>query len=416
MKTQIVIGLGFGDEGKGVTTDMLADGSYMFPRGYVPTLNPALVIRFSGGHQAGHTVWKKRDGKTPYSHVFAQIGAGALSGAHTFYSRYCTFFPMSFVREYDSIKNFDGSFEPIVYIDELAPVATPYDVAYNRVTETINKHGSCGVGFAATVERHQKCQVYAQDLKFPRIMLHKLTMVQLYYESLCERQGIEYHLMEEYLDDAVIGEYFGSIDKIVQYQNVNIVKESDILRGGAYDRMVFEGSQGVMLDMEWGFFPNVTRSHTTSKNAMEIIKRNGLPLPELFYVTRAYSTRHGNGPMSNNARVPFVREISEETNKQNDWQGSLRTGLLDIDLLKYAIECDSHFSSGCPKNLIVTCLDQVSGLSVIDDHKIIEIDTVKNLLRSLEMPETTKVMGGFSPFSADIKTLSDSISLVGQAV
>lgn len=415
MKTQIVIGLGFGDEGKGVTTDMLAEGLYSFPKGYKPTLSPALVVRFSGGHQAGHTVWKKRDGKLPYTHVFAQIGSGALSGADTFYSRYCTFYPLAFAREYDSIMGFANDFKPKVIIDKLAPVTTPFDVAYNRVTEIINRHGSCGVGFAATVERHQTCKFYAQDLSMDGIFGARMNTVEEYYRTLCARKDIEWHLMEEHLDEFRFDEFYSAVDKINNYENVSFDDEGVVM---FYERVIFEGSQGVMLDMDWGFFPNVTRSNTTSKNAMEIIKRNGLPMPEVFYVTRAYSTRHGNGPMTNNQAVPFVREIVEETNKTNDWQGNLRTGLLDMELLRYAIQCDNNFTATCPKTLVMTCLDQVLSIKMVNRSlmTVEEIDTVKSLLRSLEMPETTKVLGGFSPFSADIKTVTESIGLARQAV
>jgi len=87
-KACIVVGLGYGDEGKGLTTDFLC-GQSKFP----------LVIRFNGGHQAGHTVVTK-DG---VRHVFSSFGAGTLRNAPTYWSRYCTFSPAYLLYELESL-------------------------------------------------------------------------------------------------------------------------------------------------------------------------------------------------------------------------------------------------------------------------------------------------------------------------
>ena len=81
MGNSVVIGLGFGDEGKGLVTNYLSSPS-------------SLVCRFSGGHQAGHTVIE--NGKR---HVFSNYGAGPLKGAPTYWSQFCTFEPIGFLKE-----------------------------------------------------------------------------------------------------------------------------------------------------------------------------------------------------------------------------------------------------------------------------------------------------------------------------
>ena len=92
-----VIGLGFGDEGKGLTVNHLAN-----------KLDNPLVIRYSGGQQAGHTVIK--DG---YKHTFSNFGSGTLSGAPTYWSKYCSFDPVGFAKEYNKLKN-DG-YDPVIF-------------------------------------------------------------------------------------------------------------------------------------------------------------------------------------------------------------------------------------------------------------------------------------------------------------
>ena len=89
MKTAIVIDLGFGDSGKGRVVNELVSSS-----------EKSLVVRFSGGQQAGHKVVEgKRE------HVFSSFGAGTLKGADTFWSQYCTFYPNSFLGEYEALKD-----------------------------------------------------------------------------------------------------------------------------------------------------------------------------------------------------------------------------------------------------------------------------------------------------------------------
>ena len=126
-----VIGLGFGDEGKGMVTDYLCSQSR----------NP-LVIRFSGGHQAGHTV--RRDG---ISHTFANFGCGTLQGVPTYWSSGCTVDPVGLLNELKLLayEMGDDVFNVKLYVNNECPVTTPYDMLYNRRREKDMMQGTCGV-------------------------------------------------------------------------------------------------------------------------------------------------------------------------------------------------------------------------------------------------------------------------------
>lgn len=81
--------------------------------------------------------------------------------------------------------------------------------------------------------------------------------------------------------------------------------------------------------------------------------------PELYLVTRAYQTRHGNGPMTNE-NIPHNISINpSETNVLNEYQGEFRRSLLDVDLLEYAIGKDLFIKDNKRKTLVITCLDHV---------------------------------------------------------
>ncbi|MFA7284836.1 MAG: adenylosuccinate synthetase [Candidatus Absconditabacterales bacterium] len=346
-KTAIVLGLGFGDEGKGITTDYL-----------VRNAQHPLVVRFSGGQQAGHTVALSSGQR----HVFSSIGSGALRGAPSYWSKYCTLYPTGLRKERESLQK--QGLRPMLYVDMLSMVTTPYDIAYNRATESLNNHGSCGLGFAATVERSTTTPnlLFAQDLQFGWVVAQKMKAIDTYYVQKIKRTNNDklLGLYQEHLAAFTLETFWEDTQIILQY--IELVTEQSIV--SKFDEIIFEGSQGILLDQDHGFFPHVTRSYTTSRNAVEIIARNKLEVPDIYYITRAYQTRHGNGPMTNEQLPLQLINNENETNILNDWQGNFRTSILDLDLINFAIKTDSSYSGLSTKHLVVTCLDQVPALSM----------------------------------------------------
>jgi adenylosuccinate synthase len=333
MSVDIVIGLGYGDEGKGRVVDSLA----------TPTTT---VIRFNGGHQAGHTVVTEKN-----RHVFSTFGSGTFKGAETYITKYCTFYPTAFINEFNALKKATGMMHGLC-VDSEAMLTTPFDVEINKRVEKDRgngAHGSVGVGFGNTIGRHEKHKLFVRDMMHPAILRNKLKCILKYYYttlSVSERD------IEDFIK--VCAEAVEIID---------IVDEGAMFAQLVMDEnhLIFEGAQGVMLDMDYGFFPHVTRSHTTSRNAIELIKKYELiENVTINYVTRAYSTRHGNGPFD---EPPIILKNTErETNLTNTWQGQFKTGELNIDSLVYAVDCDRYHSSAIisDNNLFITCVDQLT--------------------------------------------------------
>lgn len=252
----------------------------------------------------------------------------------------------------------------MLYVDMLSMVTTPYDIAYNRATESLNNHGSCGLGFAATVERSTTTPnlLFAQDLQFGWVVAQKMKAIDTYYVQKIKRTNNDklLGLYQEHLAAFTLETFWEDTQIILQY--IELVTEQSIV--SKFDEIIFEGSQGILLDQDHGFFPHVTRSYTTSRNAVEIIARNKLEVPDIYYITRAYQTRHGNGPMTNEQLPLQLINNENETNILNDWQGNFRTSILDLDLINFAIKTDSSYSGLSTKHLVVTCLDQVPALSM----------------------------------------------------
>lgn len=377
-KTHIVIGLGFGDEGKGVTTDYLCSVSP----------NP-LVVRFSGGHQAGHTVALSNGMR----HVFSSFGSGTLRNIPTYWSSYCALYPIGFMNEYEALVKLGH--RPTIFIDAMAMITTPYDVAFNRATEMANNHGSCGIGFSATVERSLTTpyKFYMKDATVDAILRHKLYAISVYYDKKIAQ--INNPAIKDHYDNLLqntfdIEAYIHDLQDVCD--TANITYEHEILH--KYDTIIFEGSQGILLDQDHGFFPHATRSYTTSKNAMEIIQRNNLSTPSIYYISRIYQTRHGHGPMTNE-ELPLTLQNNElETNVTNQWQGVFRKTPLDIDLLNYALMTDAPFALDAEKHLVITCLDQIVGDPIVTKHgRQITLSDITTIRRYIDNITLTSILG-----------------------
>jgi adenylosuccinate synthase len=342
-KGKIVVGSIWGDEGKGITTDFLCSRNEP---------DSTMVVRFSGGQNAGHNVII--DG---ISHIHSNFGSGTLRGVPSYFSHHCTIYPVTMFREaFELIGKTDPFLykvpKPIeFYIHPLVNVTTPGDVAYNRLTAPVTNHGSCGIGVGATMKRNTESphKVYGVDLLHLDSLKEKVHSVYKFYCGLIGNNPAKLkEFRKEYASELL---FFNRYIKKIKFQ----VEGYEFLK--RYPHIIFEGSQGILLDMDHGIFPNVTYANTTSKNAIEIARKIGIEDIEVFYVTRCYQTRHGAGWMSNNDDIELIN-TEDEINKFNEWQKDFKVREIDYDLLNQAFAIDNIYSEGIPKNLVVTCLDQ----------------------------------------------------------
>jgi adenylosuccinate synthase len=334
MRMTAVIGANFGDEGKGLMTDYFS--------------NPkTTVVRFNGGAQAGHTVVTP-DGKR---HVFHHFGSGTLAGASTLLDRNFIINPIVFRKEFEELGN------PKVFAMPECIITTPYDMMINEIVEKHrgrNKHGSCGYGINETVVRNGLSR-FKTNLGMTLGSIGLDMIAESYVPWRLNQSGIEIpEKYESLLKDVNIREKFLDDLRFV-HNHVDIDYPMSHTVPPYEEELVFEGAQGLCLDMDYKFFPHVTRSHTGMNNVELFLQAMDIPDPiEVVYVTRCYLTRHGAGPFPTEQELPF--DVKDETNIPNQFQDSLRFGLLDVDELAANIEadfCDRHKLS-----LAVTCLDQ----------------------------------------------------------
>jgi adenylosuccinate synthase len=148
----------------------------------------------------------------------------------------------------------------------------------------------------------------------------------------------------------------------------------------AHPNTIYEGSQGLLLDQDIGFFPNVTRSNVGRKRLDEFI----YTYDEVWYVTRAYQTRHGHGPMTNEEHPLKLINNEGESNLDNFYQGQFRKTILDLDLLNYALQQDAKGVRGIQtKYLVITCLDQMVDYRLTYKGMIIVSADEENFIQNL---------------------------------
>ena len=332
---KIVVGSIWGDEGKGISTDFLCSKDP----------DNTMVVRFSGGQQAGHNV--KING---ISHVHSSFGSGTLRGVPSYFSHHTTIYPVTMWRE--AVEFNEKTNLPIEhFIHPLVNVTTPADVAWNRLTAPETNHGSCGIGVGATMKRNIESpyKVYGIDLLHIDSLQQKVTSIYRYYKDKLHLDFPRLKILEEIYNEE--SKYFWKYVEKINFR----VKPYSFLK--EFETIVFEGSQGILLDMDHGIFPHVTYGNTTSKNAMSIARDLGIEDIEVYYVTRCYQTRHGEGWMSNQDEIELIN-TKDEINKFNEWQKDFKVTEIDYDLLNQSFELDNIYSEGLRKNLVVTCLDQ----------------------------------------------------------
>ena len=367
---QVVIGANYGDEGKGLMTD-----HHVAPAG-----KDGIVVRFNGGAQAGHTV------TTPggVRHVFSHVGSGTLAGAATYLSRHFVCHPALFLKEADALAAIGanaGIALPPVFVDERAPLSTLYDILLNQIAERqrgAGRHGSCGMGFGETVERNldPAFALTVADLRHGSgYLLQRLAAIRDgYVPRRLAALGIAALGAQEaewLASDTALQRYAHAA---MRFRRATQCARPAVLR--EYRQVVLEGAQGLLLDQERGAFPYVTRSHTGIRNALDVALEAGIGTLDITYVTRAYLTRHGAGPLAGELPDKPYAGIEDRTNVPNEFQGTLRFAHLDLDLLVRTIRADFADAVACPDvratlNLAVSCLDQVGpAVSYVEDGRL----------------------------------------------
>lgn len=333
MEIKIVLGLLFGDEGKGNTVQWLCKKA--LEEGKKPC-----VVRFSGGPQAGHTV--RHNGIT---HVCSSYGSGVLLGVPTLYVG-GLIDPLCIWNEKKSLEE-KGVKVPPIYIGGEIPLITPYDVADQLEWSKDHPNRTCGKGVMSAVLRQKASREYAYagaaDFYLKASIESRLNQIREFYAE----KGIT-------ADKKVVKDWIDA--------GLNLRKDfSRYYYLEDFDVLIFEGTQGLLLDSEHGFYPYVT----STKVGLNGIPEEYLEGAEVYLITRTYLTRHGEMGLLERqwfeGREKEVPADKLETNVFNEHQGEFLTARYYPDPYRYAIQrhCLDNMQKryNLKMNLVVTHTD-----------------------------------------------------------
>lgn len=339
MSTVVIIGAQWGDEAKGKLVDVLGGEA-------------DLIVRYSGGNNAGHTVIVGNE-----VFKFQLIPAGILHvEATSILGSGMVICPKGLLEELDRTLAMRPQLGTLL-ISAGAHVVFPYHRMLDRLEEEArgeNKIGTTSRGIGpAYQDKVARFGIRMGEFVDPEIFRHRLQEVLSYKNRLLQMFG------EEPLDfDTVYTEYCGYADRLRPFvADTDIVVQKHVLEG---KRVMFEGAQGALLDLDAGTYPYVTSSHPLSGGACLGTGIGPRHIDSVLGVCKAYATRVGSGP--------FPTELFDETGDYIREHGKefgtvtgrgRRCGWLDLVALRHS--CIMNSLSG----LVMTRLDILAGFDTV---------------------------------------------------
>ena len=342
MSAFIVLGAQWGDEGKGKMTDYLAEEANV-------------VVRFQGGNNAGHTVMVgDKEYKLHlipsgilYDDKLNVIGNGVVVD------------PKALFEEIDYLEGVGVKVTPEkLIVSDRAQLIMPYHKILDQLKEKArgkNDIGTTGRGIGPCyTDKFERCGIRVCDLMHKDVFIEKLRenveMKNAYITKVLGGEALNF--------DEILEEYLQFAEKLRPFvQDTSVRVYNDIKA----DKVVlFEGAQGMLLDIDYGTYPYVTSSNTTAGGVASGVGIGPNMITNAVGITKAYTTRVGKGP--------FPTELLDET---GDWireKGheygvttgrSRRCGWLDLVIVKTAARVSGLTS------LAVTKIDTLAGLEKI---------------------------------------------------
>jgi adenylosuccinate synthase len=363
VKNISIIGLQWGDEGKGKIVDYLSK-------------DYKVIVRFQGGPNAGHTVYVNNK-----KYIFHQLPSGLIWGNKKgIISSGVVLNLETLKKEIEQIKDIDFK----LIIDYRTNIILPYHKLEDELEEKLGGIGSTKKGIS---------QAYRD--KFARIGIRVFDILDenRLRKALIKNYEFNKHLLKskfnfEIMPFEEVYEYLLSYKNFIKEfsgdAQIEILKEKKSI--------LFEGAQGTLLDITFGTYPYVTSSNTITSS---IGVGCGIPLnliEEHIGVFKAYTTRVGNGPFPTELNDEIGNYLREKGNEYGSTTGRpRRCGWLDLVLLKYAININGI------NKIILTKIDVLFGLKeiklcvayeyngkIIDFPPIYDLENVKPIYKNLK--------------------------------
>ena len=340
-KNVVVVGTQWGDEGKGKIVDLLM-------------LNAQVVVRYQGGHNAGHTL-KINGVKTVLrlipsgmlrNHVQCYIGNGVVLA------------PDALLSEIKELEAKGIDVRSRLHISQACPLILPCHVALDKAREAHKGKsaiGTTGRGIGPAYEdKIARRALRVGDLLHRDRFIKKLAELMEYHNFV-----LTHYFKQPAVDiDAVLSESLAWAEEIAPMVTDVTTELHEHRRKG--DAILFEGAQGVYLDIDHGTYPFVTSSNTCVGSVINGAGFGPRYLDYILGITKAYTTRVGGGPFPTELTDEVGIRLAERGNEFGAVTGRpRRCGWFDAVLLRRSIELNSL------TGLCMTKLDVLDGLDMI---------------------------------------------------
>jgi adenylosuccinate synthase len=334
----VIVGAQWGDEGKGKIVDLLAQDS-------------DLVCRYQGGPNAGHTIVV--GGET---YKIRQIPTGIIAGKACAIGAGCVVDPEVLIAELDDLEARGHPTAGLLSVSGNAHLIMPWHVALDGARE--RRLGDLQIGTTrrgigpAYADKATRIGIRVQDLLDPKILRQKIELAVAEKNVWLERV----YGVEAFDPDDVVAGAMRHAERLGPYVTDTSLLADRALRAGK--RVLFEGAQGTLLDLDHGTYPFVTSSSPIAAGAAVSFGIGPNRIDEVVGVAKAYVTRVGEGPFPSEiegAAQEQVRELGREFGTVTGRER--RCGWLDLVALRFAVRVNGVTS------LAVTKLDVLSAFS-----------------------------------------------------
>ena len=334
----LILGLQWGDEGKGKIVDALAEKA-------------GAVCRFQGGHNAGHTL--RVDGVQKVLHL---VPSGILHpNVHCVLGNGIVLSLSALAKEIKELQESNINFKDRFYVSEDCSLILPTHIAIDKVRDQSEGIGTTGRGIGPAYEdKIARRALRFGDLKNLDELKVKLTKLVNYHNQILEHlynaEPVEF--------ENVLEELTGNIDLYNQYH----CKTQDLLKVWVKEgkNILFEGAQGSMLDIDHGTYPYVTSSSTTAGGLSTGLGVGPRYLDTILGITKAYTTRVGEGPFATELFDSNAEQLAKVGHEFGATTGRpRRCGWLDLKALEIVVFINSV------TNLCLTKLDVLDSFDEI---------------------------------------------------
>ena len=341
MPNTVVVGLQWGDEGKGKIVDCLSEKA-------------DVVARYQGGHNAGHTVVINNE-----KFILHLIPSGILyQGKKCLIGNGVVIDPAALIEEINGLKARGVEIGRNLYVSKNAHVIMPYHMALDKESEKLrgNKSiGTTGRGIGpAYCDKIGRTGIRMADLLYPSVFREKLSAHLFHVNFLLENL----YKAEPFAADDIYHQYMGYADYLADY-----IADTDIIINSAITakrNILFEGAQGTLLDIDHGTYPFVTSSSAIAGGACTGLGVGPTKISRVLGVAKAYTTRVGSGPFPTEMKDSLGDTIREKGGEYGATTGRpRRCGWLDAVILRHAARINGVTGIALTKLDILDGLDNI---------------------------------------------------------